>query len=415
MKKIYIFGLGCGLAYLERCIKNDSVNVLGYIDNYKCATEKEYNGLSIINQYNIKNEFDYIVVTLMDYECIKYELMTQGIEEGKICCFFNMDDADNDEYWQFIDSYKWKTELMWQYQKNVINPIIENYNYEVYSDSEEMKAITPKIVGVNETVEILKNEKKSLSRFGDGEFDIIRGCNRAWFQKVDKRLADLLREALNSHSDTLLVAIADNYASLSKYDDRAAMDIRLYLTKKVRQDHMELLDLNRTYYDTYLSRPYIIYRDKSNAKNVFDNIKKIWDNQDVLIVEGEYTRFGVGNDLLDNARSIERIITPYKDSFSVYDEIKEKVTLMGENKLILAILGPTATVLAYEMDKIGYWILDIGQLDVEYGWYLCNATKRCKLKYKRVSEVSNEDFCPLIDDDEIRDLYENQIVCKILS
>ena len=42
----------------------------------------------------------------------------------------------------------------------------------------------------------------------------------------------------------------------------------------------------------------------------------------------------------------------------------------GENKLILIALGPTATVLAYDLAKAGYWALDIGHLDLEYEWFL---------------------------------------------
>ena len=38
--------------------------------------------------------------------------------------------------------------------------------------------------------------------------------------------------------------------------------------------------------------------------------------------------------------------------------------------MILIALGPTATVLAYDLAKQGYWALDIGHLDLEYEWYL---------------------------------------------
>ena len=108
----------------------------------------------------------------------------------------------------------------------------------------------------------------------------------------------------------------------------------------------------------------------------FDQIKGLWNKEEVLIVEGEYTRFGVGNDLLDNAKKVQRIIAPAKNAFGQYQKIKDVVCRHGKNKLILAILGPTATVLAYDLAREGYWTVDIGQLDVEYGWYLLGAQKR---------------------------------------
>lgn len=187
----------------------------------------------------------------------------------------------------------------------------------------------------------------------------------------------------------------------------------MYLTSSVRKDHMSLLDLNRTYYDAYLSRPYIIYRDKEKAKKRIQNIKEMWNNIDVLIVEGEHTRFGVGNDLLANAKSVERIICPDKNAFNKYDIIKEKTLKYGRNKLILAILGPTATVLAYDVAKEKeYWIVDIGQLDTEYEWSLRGVSERCNIENKNVSEVIS--YSPIEDrNDESMKEYKRQIIYKV--
>ena len=43
-------------------------------------------------------------------------------------------------------------------------------------------------------------------------------------------------------------------------------------------------------------------------KNRFDKLKLIWKNRDVVLIEGVYTRFGVGNDLLSGAKSVTRIL-----------------------------------------------------------------------------------------------------------
>ncbi len=64
------------------------------------------------------------------------------------------------------------------------------------------------------------------------------------------------------------------------------------------------------YVSTFFSRPYIDLVDKSHAKDYFAKMKQLWQDRDLLIVEGKYSRSGEGNDLFSNARSISRLICP---------------------------------------------------------------------------------------------------------
>ncbi len=413
MKKIYILGLGKGKNYLERCILKEHVEVMGYIDNYKTESICQIDNITVIKQNEIKDDFDYIIVSLMQYENIRQSLICQGIERNKIICFFDFKDAGEERYWDIIDAFKWRTELIWKHYTNIAMPTLDNLDYELYGDNELVREQCPKIIDVDKTVEILEKEKKCLARLGDGEFELMCGRKRADFQDNDEKLAERLKEVLNSAIDNLIVAIADNYGRLDKYTDDAARDIRSYLSKSVRKDHMCLLDKDKQYYDAYLSRPYILYRDKKNAGKRFANIKKIWNDADILLVEGQYTRFGVGNDLLSNAASVSRILVPNKNAFAKYNEVLPIVRKHGKNRLILAVLGPTATVLAYDLSREGYWILDIGQLDVEYEWYLRGVTKRCNIPYKHVSEVSQYDEIE-INEEEWIIKYKNEIIDTIL-
>lgn len=410
MIDIYIFGLGEGKRYLDRCLLNE-VNIIGYIDNFKAKQINGLDGIPVIFQNEIQKNFDYIVVTLMEYEDVRDSLINDGIEKNKIISFFDFNHALNEENWMLIDSYKWRMELMWKHYINVVKPLVENIGYEIYADA--MKRECPKIMDVESTLDILKKERKSLARFGDNEFGLMCGCVRTRYQDLDKKLESRLKEALESQVENLLIAIANNYGSLEMYTDDAARDIRMYMTKTVRKEHMKLLDSNRQYYDAYLSRPYMIYRDKENAEKRFEKVKAIWDGEEVLVIEGEHTRFGVGNDLLENARSIQRIIVPDRNAFEKYEEIKNAAYEYGKDKLLLSILGPTATVLAYDLAKEGYWIIDIGQLDTEYGWFLEKVEKRCGLKYKRVSEVGTHGQLEIDIFDENMQSYFNEIVKKI--
>lgn len=414
MKNIYIFGRGKGSAFVERCLLREKADLIGFIDNYKADSLSEINGVPIIKQGMLSDYYDYIVISLMKYDEAKQSLIREGVNAEKIICFFDYADADNEEYWCVLDSYKWRIELMWKHYREITIPTLDNLNYEIYGESEIIESQSPKIIDVDKTADILLKERKCLARFGDGEFELICKKARPKFQKVDERLAQRLREALNSKEDNLLVAIANDYGRLDQYTDEAAEDIRSYMSKTVRREHMEILDLDRVYYDAFISRPYIIYRDKKGAGKRFANVRRIWNNEDVLIVEGEHTRFGVGNDLLDNAAQISRILVPDQNAFSLYDKIISEVRQQGRNRLILAIIGPTASVLSYDLAKEGYWIIDIGQLDVEYEWYLRGVDKRCDIPYKCVSEVSQYDEIPTDNKKNYIQKYEGEIIAKIL-
>ena len=132
-----------------------------------------------------------------------------------------------------------------------------------------------------------------------------------------------------------------------------------------------------------------MFRDKSNCGRWFEKCKQIWEGQDVLIVEGELSRLGVGNDLFANAKSIQRVLSPAVNAYDQYDQLLNAAKRYGRGKLILLALGMTATVMAYDLAKAGYWAIDIGHIDIEYEWFLQGATEKVAVKGKRVFEVAN--------------------------
>ena len=116
-------------------------------------------------------------------------------------------------------------------------------------------------------------------------------------------------------------------------------------------------------------------------------LKRIWDNENLLIVEGKYSRLGVGNDLFDNAKSIKRILCPNENAFDKYDQILCCINQNYHGELIILALGMTATVLAYDLAKDGRRALDLGHIDVEYEWFRMGATEKVAIPNKQMSEV----------------------------
>ncbi len=162
--------------------------------------------------------------------------------------------------------------------------------------------------------------------------------------------------------------------------------------------------------DTQLSRFYIIYSDKATSKRQLQLLRQIWNDRDIVIVEGAQSRTGIGNDLYDNARSIGRVIGYATDAFSHYDEMLEAiVNHVDKDKLILLSYGPTATILAYDLAKLGYQAIDIGHLDIEYEWFRQGATDNVAIQGKFTNEAKGGRSVPGCDDLS----YRKQIICDI--
>ncbi len=285
----------------------------------------------------------------------------------------------------------------------------KNVMYEVTDKRLEKELLkVPKIMSCEETLDELLKSEKSLCRFGDGEFACISGNLRAKFTaNYSKRLADKLLEVLSSNDENIMIAIADNYGSLEKYSEASKREIRHYMAGSAREEHMRLLDADRIYYNAYVTRPYITFADAFTKapKERFERLKLLWDKKDVVLIEGEYTRFGVGNDLLSNAKSVTRVLGPAVDAINKYDEILSAAMQEKEDALYMLALGPVATVMAYDIAKKGRRAVDIGHLDLEYEWFLKGEGVRVPVPYKYVNEIGGGENVEEIHDKK----YESEV------
>ncbi|WP_338449828.1 SP_1767 family glycosyltransferase [Niallia oryzisoli] len=270
----------------------------------------------------------------------------------------------------------------------------------------------PYVLSSEETIDKIINDKCSVSRYGDGEFHLLIQSKDLKFQKRSDELSRRLKEILVSNDDDLIVCIP-------KVFSKSDLSMRTNESKKFWKDHVanyrllwyKHLDRNKTYYNSTFTRNYIAIEDKTNLKNYFDNVKKIWENRDLLIIEGKFSRLGLGNNLFDNANSIQRILAPSENAFEKYDLILQKAKKHDKEKLVLIALGPTATILSYDLHISGYQTIDIGHLDVEFEWFLKKTNVRTKIENKYVIEANNrvQDDKPFFDTE-----YEKQIIDQII-
>lgn len=343
----------------------------------------------------LKVKFDYIIISTTNYMSIYSACLEMGIEKEKIIVFCKEDDNG-----------------LFKKKNILIEELIKEKNKYIYRlDSAPYEWGISKSPIIKDGVQLMNemiNNGKSLIRFGDGEFEIMRGNDRPWFQACSDTLSCALRGALYTKNEKIIVAISQNFL-LDKYTEEAADGIREYMYGETRDDIMAILE-ERVYYDAYVTRPYMIYKDKEYADTIFELFKKLFNRRNIIIVEGEYSRIGVGNDFLDSANSIRRIICPSHDAWEKHEEIVQSVIDIARiDDLVLCSLGPTATVLCYELAERNYQSIDIGQIDNEYEWSMMKTLKREYIPGKMVVEMKIEDQELFVNDE----IYEGQIVKRV--
>ncbi|MGN0327441.1 MAG: GT-D fold domain-containing glycosyltransferase [Lachnospira sp.] len=397
MVKVLIWGKGNKHKIVYDSLVKDKCIFCGYIDGRASELNEDGNEVyPVIVPEKIKEtEYDYIVVSPLQYADIVESCKSLGISMERVILYWN----DNRKY-DFLDFSK-RQEFLYEQEKQVLINKLDNLEYE-YGLKE-----VPVIKNSKELLKTIKEKRSSLCRFGDGEFEIMRGNVRPWFQKPNEKLAEKLIKVINSAQDNIMIAVADNFGSLDKYTETGANEIRRYLQGSTRSEIMNFLSMEREYWDTYVTRPYMIYKDKNNAAEIFELWKGVWNNRNVLIVEGKNGRMGIDNDLLEGANSVRRIVCPAKDCFDKYNQIYDTVNnSYREDDLILISLGPTATVLAYDLALTGKQAIDIGQIDNEYDWFTRKVQSRTDIPNKCVAEVNGGHKAQ----GELSELYTSQII-----
>lgn len=235
-----------------------------------------------------------------------------------------------------------------------------------------------RVNSVDETIDDLLCSEDSFIRFGDAEIRIIEG-HTTKFQDYDEALGERLREIIQYKQKHVRVAISDIFDSLDLYTEKSKKFWKEHLFFS-RKTYLKYCDQSKVYENTFFSRPYYSFRDKEQAGRWFERIKEIWKDRNVVIVEGEGTHMGVGNDLLDTVASAERILCPSLNAYRCYPSIKEACLTFSKEKLFLFALGNTAKLLVSDLAKEGYRAIDIGNLDMEYEWYLNKDDKKGEVK-----------------------------------
>lgn len=277
---------------------------------------------------------------------------------------------------------------------------MDNLLYEL-ADSRTLQNVKlPKILNDDDSLYAVLSSDKSMARFGDGEFKLMIGENIS-FQKYDPILAKRLKEIIEYKNENMFVGLPDIFGYCDDYSRKV-----MALCRPMLYEH---LDFSKDYIETWFVRR-LQFISHEQGIDYYNKMKTLWNNKDIVIIEGAGSRLGVGNDLFSGAKSIERILCPIKDAFSKYDEIFKEALKQPEDKLFVLALGPTATVLADDLTKKGYRALDVGHLDTAYEAFLRKADKFVHVEGKVVfNEERHKNLIPPCKDEN----YNKQIIAKI--
>lgn len=248
-----------------------------------------------------------------------------------------------------------------------LETMLDNLKYEIADQVKDIEL--PQVVKAEETIKVLYSSHKSMARFGDGEFNLIEGRDIG-FQKSSPEISKRLAEVLKSNDENILIGIPDVFGSLDAYCQHVRSYWREFLPKN-RHWIYQLLDLRKTYYDACFTG-YAIQSaedDEEALKKYYNEIRKIWQNRDVVFIKGKDTETYV-NDIYDNVKSAKYIYAPKAHAFEHYNEILNEARKESKDKLFIVILGPAATILAYDLAKSGYQALDMGHLAKDYDWFM---------------------------------------------
>lgn len=247
---------------------------------------------------------------------------------------------------------------------------------------------TIRVRSIDETIDELLATKKSMIRFGDGEIVMIKGRDLV-LQKAAPEIAEGLKQILACPQEELMITIPGIFETLSDHNRASRQFWRDHLLM-CRRTYEAYCNPERIYGTTFISRCYYFAQDKSRCAGWFDKLRDLWKDQNVIVVEGSRSHNGVGNDLLSRAASVERIICPPKDAYGALDRILAACEDYGKDRLFLLSVGVAAKFLAMELFGRGYRVLDIGNLDMEYEWFVRGAEGKLPLeKHEIIGEKAN--------------------------
>jgi hypothetical protein len=207
-----------------------------------------------------------------------------------------------------------------------------------------------------ETKENVINSKKSIIRFGDGEFNIIGGKNvhyQVHSIELENELNQIIQQYINNPSNVdYIVCMPRDFFKVHGF---RIMHKRLYISSWAYSRY-----IFKNKYDREIS-----YGDAFMFARGNENIyKEIWKNENVKNIVFVHNNEKYAKKF-ENKYSIktESVVIPESNSFEVKDSILADIIKKAAGKeelLVLISAGPCAKYLVKELSKRKIWAIDTG-------------------------------------------------------
>ena len=251
--------------------------------------------------------------------------------------------------------------------------VADKYFYELRDE----QPWRPKILDVPKCIDELLSSGKSLCRLGDGECKLIKNIPLD-FQECDERLAQKLLQILSEPETDCYVGLPRYYWYIRDDIERNSNPYhKRYYTFNIppfRKFFAEHCDESKTYVDACLGG-YMSNKSLEFCAERFQKLKTLFNGRKVLVVAGETVFKNITHDFFDGATYKEILLAPRINAWRHFDEIFNKILTYPEDMVVALILGPTATVLAYELSKRGRIAYDIGHVPKDYDAFMKNADR----------------------------------------
>ncbi len=213
------------------------------------------------------------------------------------------------------------------------------------------------VVGERETLQVIRDRRASIARYGDGEMEIMIGGG-IHFQEYDPALARRLRGILREPRPNFLVGIPNFNALQIKTESRKET------WERYRRMFSHLVRRGGEYHSAFVSRPASIVGLES--AEYFETWQQVWAGREIVVVH--HTAATAEHPLFRGARKVHFEFCPGKNAFREYAAVLERLGAhcVRPDVLFLIAAGPTAGVFAWDLAERGAQALDIGHLTAAY-------------------------------------------------
>ena len=223
------------------------------------------------------------------------------------------------------------------------------------------------IINEIDTIKKIINERKSITRFGDGEFYHLFNTNfkkgkGAGRQQCKPEIRSKLKEIISSNNEFILIGIS-GFLARDDQVSRLYNYYTVYMKKFIKKTIKNLNDkypelIKRQFYSAEISR----LTNSNQIDQIISLFNDFFSNNKFIFVGNKIVIKLIKKKFINKFKSIDFYEVKRIHAYDDYDTILGDCQKMNENKdkIYLLSIGITATILSYDLAKLNYQAIDIG-------------------------------------------------------